>query len=189
MPRPPNPELPGLLLDAAVALVDERGDVDFSMRELAARIGYSVTAVYRCFETRGHLLRVVALRLFDDMVLRLSQPEAESMSTNLVRVGEGFLTWAVENPGRYRLMFQHSEPDARLTEEEQEVARAGLRYMGSVLARAGVDNPNEMATVVFSLLHGLASLSIAGRLEPKAEEIVPFYYAHVAPLIAEIAGQ
>ncbi len=67
MPRPPNPELPKMLLNTALRLLDERGNADFSMRELAQLNDYAVTAVYRCYESRAGLLRKMQIHLFGEL--------------------------------------------------------------------------------------------------------------------------
>ena len=185
MPKQPNPELPGLLMDAALQLLDERGDVTFSMRELAGRIGYSVTAVYRCYETRGHLLRQLILKLFEQLSYELIDPEGGTPLEMVGQVGERFLQWAVTHPGRFRLMFQHIEANVLLNPDEQLLARAGLKYLEHLLQEA-VDRgelihaqPEALAIVLFTSLYGLAALAIANRMEgTPGEDVVAFFRAH-----------
>lgn len=200
VPRPPNPELPRLLMDAALELLDERQDVQFSMRELSARVGYAVTAVYRCYETRGDLLRKLTVQLFGMLAADIVRPEPGASAVDVVGgLGERFIAWSVRYPGRFRLMFQYAEPDARLTPAEQEVARSGLRYLERVLdvaARRGevrVEDPRAMATILFSSLVGLASLAVAGRLDGlEGERVVEYYRAHreswIRPLLSVSPG-
>jgi len=165
-------------------MLDQRGDVTFSMRELAGRIGYAVTAVYRCYETRGHLLRVLTVKLYELLEEELTDPGlGETVQQQVRTLGERFLHWAVTYPGRYRLMFLHKEPEADLTDDEQEVARSGMYFLATLIAE-GLERqeihtavaPEVLASLVFASLHGLASLHASGRLEGKAaEDIVGFY--------------
>lgn len=185
MPRPPNPELPNLLMDAALALLDEREDVRFSMRELAGRINYSVTAVYRCYERRGDMLRKLTVKLFGLMAAEVIQPGPGSPAEVVGDLGERFVAWCTRYPGRFRLMFLYAEPEARLDAEEQMVARAGLRYLELVLKDASekgeidVEDPGALATVLMGSLVGLTSLILAGRIEGVApDQAAAYYRAH-----------
>jgi AcrR family transcriptional regulator len=54
-----------VFLEAAYALIDEHGGVDFTIRDVIDRSGQSVRAFYQCFEGKDELL----LALFEDSVL------------------------------------------------------------------------------------------------------------------------
>lgn len=54
-----------MFLEAAYALIDEHGGVDFTIRDVIDRSGQSVRAFYQCFEGKDELL----LALFEDSVL------------------------------------------------------------------------------------------------------------------------
>lgn len=186
MPKAPNPDLPALLMDAALTLLDERGDVTFSMRELASRVGYSVTAVYRCYETRGHLLRRLTIKLFDQLAFELGEPQGGTPRERVRWMGTAFLAWAIAHPGRFRLMFQHEEPNARLSLEEQQKARAGIAYIQHLLQQSidqgQIDHPDAeaLAITLFSSLCGLASLALTNRMEgTPAEDAAAFFQAHI----------
>lgn len=176
-------------------MLDERGDVTFSMRELAGRIGYAVTAVYRCYETRGHLLRVLTVHLFEMLGERLTEDDlGGTVQEQISRIGERFLEWAVTYPGRYRLMFEYTEPEAELNEEESAVARSGLRFLEGLIQAAqdrseisAIIDASVLAPMLFANLHGLASLHNGGRLEGQAgEDIVVFYQEVGAGFIASL---
>ena len=183
MPRPPNPELPNLLMDAALSLLDEREDVLFSMRELAGRINYSVTAVYRCYETRGDLLRKLTVKLFGMMAADVVVPGPGTVEEQIGGLGERFLAWSMKYPGRFRLMFLYAEPDARLTEADAVHARGGLKFVETVVASGNergqcrVAEPSALATILFSSLVGLASLALAERLDGVGPDTIAAYYA------------
>ena len=70
MPRPQNPELRDALLTAAIQLLDANGP-EFSLRALADSVGYTVTAVYRCYANRSALLTAMQLELFDQLGVAL----------------------------------------------------------------------------------------------------------------------
>ena len=128
MPRPINPRLRDDLLDAAILLLERQGP-SFSVRDLSAEIDYSATAVYRCFASRGDLLKAVQVRLFVELVTELMPPSPcdEAVSAQILDLGRRFVVWGVDHPVRYTFMFQNVDPDALLDEHERNIARAPSR--------------------------------------------------------------
>lgn len=172
MPRPTNPDLRDDLLDAATALLDARGDVDFSMRDLCAEVGYSVTAAYRAFGSRAQLLQALQLKLFAALGEALMSPPAADLAVEIQALGSRFIGWAIAHPGRYHFMFHATAPEALLQPADQALARAPLRYLEQLLARGHscgalrVEDPAAAAVMLFATLHGLVSLHLAARLDP-----------------------
>jgi len=152
-------------------MLDESGGPTFSMRALAKREGYAVTAVYRCFPSRGALLKAMQLHLFTELpgALALEELGERPISEALQELGVRFVSWAMAHPVRYRFMFLTEEPDALLSPEEQALARAPLIALAGVLTaaplRSGLD-PHAAATWLFAGLHGLISLHLQARLDP-----------------------
>jgi AcrR family transcriptional regulator len=193
VPRPVNPSLTQDLLLSAIELLDQRGDEHFSMRDLAARLDYTVTAVYRAYESRGHLLRSMQLHLFGELARALSIDPEHSTLESIHQIGHQFLSWAVEHPTRYRFMFHSTAPESLLDPADQQIARAGLHALESILAtgaQAGdisTDDPAALATMLFASLHGLVSLFLAQRLDPTTvADPVLFYDRHSARWIESL---
>ena len=184
MPKPINIQLKHELLENALSLLKETGGTDFSMRELAGRVDYSVTAVYRCFESRSDLLKAMQIALFSDLVETLIRDTNPGQSTRaqIRTLGRDFLTWAVQHPANFHFMFHTTEAEALLAEEEQALARMPLRHLETLLAAGNergdltVSAPGPLATMLFATLHGLVSLHLAQRLDTQqVESPVDFY--------------
>ncbi len=176
-----------MLLSAALEMLDERGDATFSMRELSGRIGYAVTAIYRCYETRGHLLRQLTLRLFEVLSEELDRVTSSDPESELVELGERFVSWAIDHPGRYRLMFEHNDAEAMLVEEERDVLSTVTRRIQQILRREGGTggDPEARAALIFSSWHGLIALANTNRFGGDLDAAA-FYRTHAAPAIAHI---
>jgi len=191
MPRPSNSELRKDLLHAALVLLEARGGTQFSMRELAKEVGYTVTAVYRCYQNREALLVAMQLSLFQQLNAHLLLTQAPSTLEKIEKMGEAFVNWAVQNPTYYRFMFQSG---TLLKEADQKIARAGLSYL-AVLLRDSPElptpnNPQATATLLFSSLHGLVSLFLDQRLEESLVfDLRTFYKAHYAPWIQSLLSK
>ena len=184
MPKAKNPNLADELMNAAMTYIDTHGRADFSMKTLASQIGYAVTAVYRCFENRAQLLQQIQMNYFmefSEHFIGIHDVGDEVIQVH--EMGIRFVSWASENPHRYRFMFQ--DTDALLSEEDQYLARSALTLLASIIesgkaaGRFDVQSPSATATMLFASLHGLVSLYLAERLD---NEIVPslaeFYETH-----------
>jgi AcrR family transcriptional regulator len=184
MPKLPNTQLREDLIESALMLLEETGLPSFSMRELAGRVDYSVTAVYRCFESRADLMKALQMELFSQLGHTLIKEMNPGQSTRaLIRtLGRDFLVWAVEHPAQYHFMFHTTEPDVLLDEPEQALARMPLEHL-KILLEAGnargdlaVDAPASLATMLFATLHGLVSLHLSRRLDrQQVPDPVEFY--------------
>lgn len=171
MPRPANTALPELLLEAARQLLVERGRADFSVRQLCQRVGYSLTAVYRCYENRAALLRALQLRLFSELNAHCVPTASDGAVSGLREAGGRFIEWAAEHPAEYLFMFSDQEPDLLLSSPEDRArAQAGIAGITMLLSAAkaagqiDIDDPNVVAIQLLAELHGLASLALTGRL-------------------------
>lgn len=196
MPRPRNQELPALLLAAAEELLVEKGGPYFSMRELSARVGYTLTAVYRCFDNRAALLRKLTLRFFSEFN-SYCVPPLDSGPLEATRMAGGrFVQWAVEHPTQYLFMFSEYGSDSLLTSpQERATARIGLvgittlLQMSKQMGQIDIEDPEATAVELLCYLHGLASLSLSGRLEgTSGEDPMAFLEANSTRMINRLLG-
>ncbi|MFD7516581.1 TetR/AcrR family transcriptional regulator [Streptomyces niveus] len=173
-------ELRAALLDAAEALVRERGADGWSLREASARVGVSSSAAYHHFASRDALVRALRRRVLGELGERLSQevgrtagPEAGAdHQRRLVAVGRTYVQWAVDDPSVARLAFGAGAPaagdpasdstsDAATPPHPHDVLDAELDLLVEVgglpaAARPGAD------FVVWAAVHGLATLLVDG---------------------------
>src|SRR6266508_6790574 len=111
MPRPANPTLRDDILSAALRLVEQRGPAGITMREVAAELGYSATAIYRHFASKEELLLALKLQagdlLAEEMEVARQEPTLEAQ---LHAMAHRYLEFGLENPAYYRLIFQDTLP-------------------------------------------------------------------------------
>ncbi|HET9071846.1 MAG TPA: TetR/AcrR family transcriptional regulator [Acidimicrobiales bacterium] len=80
--RPRSEKADRAILDAAAALLAQRGVADMSIEEVAARSGVAKTTIYRRWSSKGSL----ALDAFVDRFLRLQPlPDTGSLRSDLLR--------------------------------------------------------------------------------------------------------
>jgi AcrR family transcriptional regulator len=99
--------LASTLVEAALALLDEKQDWDFSLREVARRAGVSHNAPYKHFPEKRDLLAAVAARGFEALAEHMlsSLNGLTDARARLLACGQAFVARGVTNPALYRLMF------------------------------------------------------------------------------------
>jgi AcrR family transcriptional regulator len=169
------------LLDAALDVIAETETTDFTMRELARRANVTHNAPYRHFATKTHLLAALAKEGFE--LLRERGLEAEPRDgdprSRVRALGVSYVTFAVENPHHFRLMFGTSMAVAR--EAHPELARAAeasfaqLRNAIETCRKVGIlrrdVSTRHIGLVAWSLVHGLAALLVSGQITGGGERL------------------
>lgn len=166
------------IVEAATQLLLEEGTHGFSMRKLAARIGYSATAIYFHFPDKEALLgeivdrRFMAFRKAFERIGRENDP-----MLRLMKMGIAFVEFAMEHPDSYRFMFMNTSlkvlPKAGLIERGNP-AQDCYAYLRATVEegivagrfRKEFDDSDELAQLFFSGVHGLVALHIARGEDP-----------------------
>jgi AcrR family transcriptional regulator len=151
-----------------------------TFRALAAGLGCSPMTPYRYFKNKNEIfaaVRTVAYREF-----ALSQEAACDTSLaplpRITRLGQDYVQFGAEHPYTYQLMFALRQPQP---DDYPELRAAELRAWTPMRAsvQAAVDagdlpgDAEEIAHVLWSGVHGLMSLHLAGKLfGPKLPALV-----------------
>ncbi|HUH01021.1 MAG TPA: WHG domain-containing protein [Kofleriaceae bacterium] len=159
------------LLEAALELILEVGPQSFTLREVARRARVSHAAPYRHVADKDALLAERAaegFRLLGEATTL--DPAATDPARAFQATGAGYLRFAIEHPAHYRLMFGDAIADPRAHPDLATHGDHAFQILldsitmcqGAGLVRAG--DPMELAIATWSMVHGLASLIIDGRL-------------------------
>jgi AcrR family transcriptional regulator len=167
-------DLRRVLLDASVDLVAKRGVDELSLREVARHAGVSPAAPYHHFASKGELLGAIALdgfALLADAMRRALEVEARGSPVEKLRaIGEAYVTFAIDHPAHFHLMFHPSLlPFAESTKEgapahafailSEAIAQVvAVPEIGARASQAG------LVVLAWSLVHGAASLVLDGPL-------------------------
>ena len=162
-------DLKRALTEAALGLVKEKGPKGFTLREVARRAGVSAAAPYRHFSDKAQLLAAVATQGFIQLheALSAATTETADLTRQVLEMGRAYARWAVTHPDYYQVMF-----GAELDKSDKpELLTAGARAFDDLLdaiVRCQEANllpagdPREIAGPTWSLLHGIALLTIGG---------------------------
>jgi AcrR family transcriptional regulator len=164
----------GRILDAAREMFVDHGYDATTMRAIAQRIEYTPTAIYHHFQNKEALLTELcavdfrALARVFQRIGRVSDPVER-----LDRIGQAYVEYAQKNPMHYRFMFMAVRPP--LPPEAQPGIRHGdpgedaYAFLRQACAdaiaenrfRPEFDDPDEVAQMLWSGMHGIVSLQIA----------------------------
>ena len=164
-------DLRNALIDEVIAMLDERGYADLTLRELARRLGVTHTAPYAHFADKRELLVAVAdagFALLADLLEagRAAEPDpVRALEVN----GLAYIRFAREHANLYRLMF--ADPEIA-DDPECELSPAGERAFGALaelIATLGTPEPlvRDTAVAVWAFVHGVAMLEIDRRINGK----------------------
>ncbi|NQD91657.1 TetR/AcrR family transcriptional regulator [Pseudomonas sp. CrR25] len=146
-------ELKPTLLAAAAELLDEGGAAAISLREVARRAGVSHNAPYRHFADRDSLLAALAEEGFVELAARMDQRAGA-----LAALGQCYVRYALEQPGRFALMFGAGLDKARHPALQQAALALYQRLALAVREAAPQREPQVTTLAAWSLVHGLAHL-------------------------------
>ena len=161
----------GRAVAAATRLFAERGYRGVTLRSLAKELGVSPMTPYRYFENKEELFAMVRTEAFQrfadaqrDAVAELEDPEDA-----LRMLGRAYVSFALDEPDAYHIMFELLQaPAGTYPELEAEQARAFSYLHAAVKAsvKAGHLEGESLprAHYLWAQLHGLVSLHLAGKL-------------------------
>jgi AcrR family transcriptional regulator len=156
---------------AATRLFAEHGYLAVTMRAIAGELGKSPMAPYRYFQNKAEIFAMVraeAYRQFADAQEEAFEKASGSLE-RLLAMREAYVRFALHHPDEYRVMFElHQEPEEKYPSLAAESHRA-FSYLEEAVGRATVDGviagePRTVAHLLWSSLHGMVSLHLAGKL-------------------------
>ena len=186
-------DLRGALVREGLALSRDDGAEAIVLREATRRVGVTARAAYRHFADRDALVRAVAQAALAEMARTIErrQGPARDGVTVLAAVGEGYIQFALDEPGWFDValfamadMDNTVEPGAageagRSPYQQLEDALAALVGEGRLEAGASGD----AAITCWSGVHGFATLTSRGPLRGLPRELVD---AQAAKLVAAL---
>jgi len=162
------------ILDAAREMFVQHGYEATTMRAIAERIEYTPTAIYHHFRNKEALLRdlgSIDFRALASAFQRIGR--IEDPIERLHRVGEAYVAFALAHPMQYQLLFMTPHPPVPEETEKgkgdpSEDAYAFLRETCEAVIASGrlspeFQDPDQLAQMAWSSLHGLLALHIVHR--------------------------
>ncbi|MFC8660472.1 TetR/AcrR family transcriptional regulator [Streptomyces parvus] len=160
-----------LIVATARELAEQQGWDAVTTRRLAERIEYSQPVLYSHFRGKREIIGAVALEGATEMAaaLRAATSAVDGHRARVAALAHAYLEFAERNPAVYDALFQLDGGLAFAREDTPEPLKdafaALLETLGEV-AGEGV-HPALFTELFWSALHGLATLTRAGRVLPE----------------------
>ena len=180
MPRPLTPREVHAFRDELCRVATRRfaqhGYAGVTLRGLAREVGCSPMTPYRYFEDKDAIfaaVRAAAFGRFADACETAAAREREPLA-RLAALGRAYLRFALDEPHAYRIMFELSQPDEldypELAKQAERARGVKLRAVRAAIeARVITGDPIVVANLLWSGMHGVIVLHLAGKLHERPE--------------------
>lgn len=191
-------DLPNALLEAVAELVEEKGAVDVSLREVARRAGVSHSAPAHHFGDKEGMFAAFCARGYGILASEMQEARVSASGANAIArmgaVGTAYVTFALNHTAHFDIMFRSG-----MDKEAHEALHTCAATPLGVLMEAVQDLVDEndlrgvdiriVAMYFWSLAHGLASLAVDGALPPTLQELsIDDYIAGIFSMSALTLG-
>ncbi|MGH3631937.1 MAG: TetR/AcrR family transcriptional regulator [Sciscionella sp.] len=161
-----------LIVTTARELAEQQGLDAVTTRQLAERIEYSQPVLYSHFRGKREIIGAVALQGAAEMAaaVRAAAAAADGPRTRVTALARAYLDFAERNPAVYDAMFQLDGGLAFASEDTPEPLKDAFAALLDNLSEVAGDSvhPGLFTELFWAALHGLATLTRAGRL-PQAD--------------------
>ncbi len=161
------------IIDAAMHMFMYEGYDNVSIRKLADKIEYSPATIYLYYKDKDELLYDVQAVCFGRLVDVFTEHATSTDPIEKLRqIGHAYLTFGMENPQLYELMFIMKAP--MNTVEENELWKNGdcaFNFLVDCMTQCVMQNrihfhhPLQGVLSVWAMAHGLMSLSVCYRMK------------------------
>ena len=158
----------------ALAWIDRENIYSLSLRKIARRIGVSHNAPYRHFPDKESLLVEIAEIGFKQLHQALQQAIDESSGdakAKLENIGVAYVEYALNNQAYYRVMFGDGcLGDSQKYPQLEQISAATFNILvnaievGQAEAMFNDQDSQQLASVCWSLVHGISLLAIDNQL-------------------------
>lgn len=165
-------DLRNALIIAAAELIEELGSLNFTMADAARRAGVSNAAPYRHFRDRDALLEAVTQLGFyalGESSRRIAQSHPRGSLEGIIALGRNYVTFVQQKAAFYDLMW--GDIGTRSMDDENFNKTASGFYVLSDSVEAYLENRSirgvdklDIAVKLWALVHGLAAVSMSGKL-------------------------
>lgn len=168
-----HPDLKNALLQEALLFIKDHKHDALSLRDLARRIGVSHSAPHRHFPDKESLYAALIQHGFEEMRKKFDLIHNKNLSFHdeFYYLGYDYINFVIENPELSRLMFggflckTGEYPEAEKAGENAFQSLIEMIIRGQTEGHLKTSDPFQVSFMVWSTVHGFASLVIEKHLE------------------------
>ena len=157
-------DLSRALIEAARRILEAEGPAALSLRAVAREAGVSPAAPYHHFKDKTELLEAVAHQGWEALgqAITAARHSGATPEASLNAIGLAYVTFSLNNPALYRLMYDTSRDRTSMPEHQAKEADGYANVQGAPID-AGADPNDELelqlATIAsWCAVHGLAEM-------------------------------
>jgi AcrR family transcriptional regulator len=158
-----------LIITTARKLAEAEGWNAVTTRRLSSQIEYSQPVLYKHFTGMEQIADAIAIDGFGELadVTRAARLRTGTASDALARIARAYLDFARDNPAVYDAMFTRAT-NLRFASQDTppQLTAAFAELHQAVGLVADEQDADALTEVLWAALHGLITLSRAGRLRP-----------------------
>ena len=159
-------DLRRVLIEAGIGRLRAAGVGGLTLRGVARVAGVSATAPYRHFADKDALLAAIAAEGFERLQVAVETADTGARGMEALRAqGVAYVRFAREEPALFRLMF-----GTAVARNNPSAGAAFGVLRNRITALVPADRAEIAALSAWSMVHGLASLLIDGRIDPPDPE-------------------
>ncbi|MFD7065820.1 TetR/AcrR family transcriptional regulator [Streptomyces sp. NPDC059913] len=163
-----------LIVATARELAEQQGWDAVTTRRLAERIEYSQPVLYSHFRGKREIIGAVALEGAAELAaaVRAATAAEDGPRARVAALARAYLDFAIRHPAVYDALFQLDGGLAYAREDTPEPLKDAFAALMETLAEVSGDGvePGTFTETFWAALHGLATLTRAGRLPPEYAE-------------------
>lgn len=175
------------MIDKALETIKETNGFNFSLRDIAQKVGVSHAAAYRHFSSKSDLIIKIATQGFQKFTNHIEK-HARGASENgenpkgVIRaLGRAYIDFALHNEGIYRTIFNGFEACKSSSSELLEVSMKSWIPLVSLVERGQNEgffyneDPNKLSIMIWSSLHGYVMLILDRQVNNNGENGSPLH--------------
>jgi AcrR family transcriptional regulator len=151
------------ILEAAWELAQEQGLAEFTLRDLAERVGMRAPSLYTHFESKNAIYDAMfdqAWSDFEQVALAELAPLSNAPLAALRRAARVFFDFAVAIPARHQLMNQRTIPGFEPSPESYAPAVRVLELGNQLFRDLGLNDPSD-SDIWTALIDGMINQQLA----------------------------
>jgi AcrR family transcriptional regulator len=179
MGRPKSNEredIRSLVLEKAKALFLQEGYANITLRRIARAIGYTPATIYLYFQSKDEILYELhneGFRLLYEYKMKIGEAGTSSAMDRLLKGGEIYIDFALDNPDYYELMFNMPEPRKFMAlhkKDSDDYAMRSYEFLRTSVQMCKNDgyfkdvDVDTAAFTFWSVVHGMVALIIRKRV-------------------------
>jgi len=155
------------LISAGLEILSEKGIEGLSLRNVAKKVGVSHTAPYNHFVDKQALLAAISTAGHEQLYQVLSdtfEKFKQSPADSITEIAWAYLQFALEDPGRFKLMFSGALEEERDHPEYVETSQKNISLLEEIIVfcqnkgQLPEGKVDFIAIKLWSLVHGFALL-------------------------------